>query len=236
MNDRETARYDMFGRAATFGIDNSGDFAPGSKALGHFANIARIIKELDLAKAGQLGGGVTAHSVRIDGLRLDVRNIARTADAIDQDEPGFADHFPYPATGSQRDLITTADAYLKKLAPAVFPAVDTPAELAAKTALAAKFIDHELPADFVQNLMDDRAAIDGAKDEVESDDIEGVENTGAVGRLIREGMKEVNYLDAIMNNKYTRNPDKLRAWKSASHIARAAKREKPATNPTQPTS
>ena len=30
MNDRETRRYDMFGRVQTFGQDNSTDFAAGS--------------------------------------------------------------------------------------------------------------------------------------------------------------------------------------------------------------
>ena len=39
-------------------------------------------------------------------------------------------------------------------------------------------------------------------------------------------MAEVTQLDAIMHNKYARNPDKLRAWESASHIERAPKREK----------
>ncbi len=47
---------------------------------------------------------------------------------------------------------------------------------------------------------------------------------------IKAGMKEVNYLDAIIRNKYARNADKLRAWESASHIERAPQREKkPAT-------
>ena len=31
-----------------------------------------------------------------------------------------------------------------------------------------------------------------------------------------------------MHNKYTRVPDKLRAWKSASHLERATQREKKA--------
>jgi len=31
-----------------------------------------------------------------------------------------------------------------------------------------------------------------------------------------------------MHNKYTRVPDKLRAWKSASHLERAPQREKKA--------
>ena len=51
-------------------------------------------------------------------------------------------------------------------------------------------------------------------------------HTAAVGRLIRSGMAEVTQLDAIINNKYARTPDKLRAWQSASHIERAPQREK----------
>jgi len=74
---------------------------------------------------------------------------------------------------------------------------------------------------------------------IESDDGEGVESTAAIGRLIKAGMKEVNYLDAIVRNKYTRNADKLRAWDSASHIERAPQRERkppaaPAPTPAQP--
>jgi hypothetical protein len=90
----------------------------------------------------------------------------------------------------------------------------------------AKFVAHELPADFVADLADDRQAIDSAKDSVESEDSEGIQSTAAVGRLIKAGMKEVTYLDAIVQNKYARNPDKLRAWESASHIERAPQREK----------
>ena len=43
-------------------------------------------------------------------------------------------------------------------------------------------------------------------------------------RASKSGMAEVTQLDAIMNNKYARNPEKLRAWESASHIKRAPKR------------
>jgi hypothetical protein len=67
---------------------------------------------------------------------------------------------------------------------------------------------------------------DGGAAAEASDDSEGVASTAAIGRLIRDGIKEVTILDAIMHNKYTRNPDKLRAWKSASHVERAPQREK----------
>ena len=61
---------------------------------------------------------------------------------------------------------------------------------AKEAAVAAKFIAHELPADFVKNLEDDRKAIDAGEDAVEGDDNEGVVSTAAVGRLIRDDMKE----------------------------------------------
>ena len=223
MNDRETRRYDMFGRVQTFGTGNTADFAAGGEAKKRFANIGKIISDLDDAKAAQVGGGSTALEVLFDALRLDLQNITRTAAAIAQDQPGFADTFRPPDSPSQASLKTTADAFLAQFQ---FAADDTAAQKAAKTALIAKFIAHELPADFVTDLADDRKAIDAAEDAVESGDSEGVESTAAVGRLIKAGMKEVNYLDAIMRNKYTRNPDKLRAWDSASHIERAPQREK----------
>ena len=228
MNDRETRRYDMFGRVKTFGTDNATDFAAGGEAQKRFTNVAKVITDLDAAKAAQQGSGTTAKEVLLDALRLDLQNISRTARAIAQDTAGFADTFRPPDSPSQTALLTTADAFLAQFQ---FATDDTAAQKAAKTALIAKFVAHELPADFVTDLSDDRKAIDAAEDAVESDDSEGVESTAAVGRLIKAGMKEVNYLDAIMRNKYTRNPDKLRAWDSASHIERAPQREKkPAPN------
>ena len=215
MNDRENRRYDMFGRVQTFGKDHTADFAAGSKAAGHFTTLAQVITDLDTAKAGQDGGTATAKSVLLDALRLDLQNIARTARAIDAAQPGFADSYRLPDSPSQTALLTTADAVVIALAQPGIPA---------------KFIAYEMPADFVQDLQDDLAAIRSADDDMESDDQDGVSSTAAVGRLIKAGMAEVTQLDAIMRNKYARNPDKLRAWDSASHIERAPKREKKKDN------
>jgi hypothetical protein len=209
MNDRETRRYQMFGRVQTFGKNNTTDFAAGGEAAKRFTNLGKIIKDLDAAKATQQPGTATAKDVLLDALRLDLQNIARTARAMEQDEPGFAAKYRVPESHS--DLLTAADAIIIELK---------------KAGVAAKFIAQELPADFVQHLVDDRQTIDDAQDAEESDDSEGVESTAAIGRLIREGMKEVNYLNAIMHNKYSRNAEKLRAWQSASHIERAPQREK----------
>jgi hypothetical protein len=133
--------------------------------------------------------------------------------------------------------LAASDNTLARLLPS--PGEDEAAK-AEKAALAARFIAKELPADFVQQLAADRARIREAQDDQEDEREAGVKGTSAVGRLIREGMIEWKHLNAIMHNKYTRDPDKLRAWKSASHIERPAQREKkpqppaPAPAPTPP--
>ena len=229
MNDRENRRYEMFGRVATFGQDHTADFTATSKARTHLKNLADITAQLVTARAHQGGGSATAKSVLVDALRLDLQNIARTANAMEPDEPGMTARFPLPDSASPGPVTASGEAFL-----AQFKALptDDAATTAAKAALVAKFIAHELPADFVQDLSDDLDAIANAQDDRESDDEEGLESTAAVGRLIRAGMKEVNYLDAIMRNKYTRYPDKLRAWDAISRIQRAPKREKKPESPT----
>lgn len=68
----------------------------------------------------------------------------------------------------------------------------------------------------------DRVQTFGTDNAIGRDDCEGAGSTAAAKRL----MKEVNYLDATIHNKYARNADKLHAWESASHIEHAPQREK----------
>ena len=221
MNDRTKRRYDKFTREITFFSDNKADFAAAGEAAKRTGNLQRIVGEMDDAKAGQGGGTAAPKEVLLDALRLDLGNIRGIATAIDQDEPGFADRFP-AADNSETSLLTTGDKYLAQF----LAAADTAAEKAAKTALIARFTAHELPATFVDDLQGDLDDIAAANQQLDSGDQGSVENTAALGRLAKEGMKESNYLDAIMQAKYARNPDKLRGWQSASHLERAPVRAK----------
>ena len=227
MNDRTKRRYDKFGREITFFNDNKADFAAAGEAAKRTGNLVRIVKDMDDAKAGQGGGTAAPKEVLLDALRLDLGNIRGIATAIDQDEPGFADRFP-AADNSETSLLTTGDKYLGQL---LSTADDTAAEKTAKTALTARFDSHELPATFVDDLQGDLDDIAAANQQLDSGDQGGVENTAALGRLAKEGMKESNYLDAIMQAKYARNPDKLRGWQSASHLERAPVRAKKVAPP-----
>lgn len=100
----------------------------------------------------------------------------------------------------------------------------TPAAAAAKTAMAAmavSFVAYKMTADFITHLRADFDAISKANEARREDNLESVENTAAINRLLGEGNAKVVHPDAIMHNKYTRNSDKLRAV----HVQRAPPRQ-----------
>ena len=107
-------------------------------------------------------------------------------------------------------------------------------------ALRARFIAFELATDFVASLRHDRDAIDTANGHNQTQVQDGVENTALIGKVLGEINEEVDFLDTIMGNKYELQPEKLRAWESASRVERApvrAKKDQPANGPapTSPT-
>jgi len=146
----------------------------------------------------------------LDAIRLDLQNITRTAAAIDQTQPGFADAFRPPAQFNPSALLTTADKFIQTLT--------------AQPALVAKFTAHEMPANFVSALQADRAAYSADTTQRETKRESGVGNTATIGQLIAQGMQIVTTLDAIMHNKYASQPAKLAAWLTAVHIERDAQR------------
>jgi hypothetical protein len=119
----------MFVRVQTFGTDNSADFAPASTAATNLATVTTVVNGLNTAKAGQKPGRDTSKEVLLDAIRLDLQNITRTAAAIDQTTPGFADSFRPPAQFNPNALLTTADKFIQ--------------QLTAQPALVAQFVAHE---------------------------------------------------------------------------------------------
>ena len=91
-----------------------------------------------------------------------------------------------------------------------------------------------LPADAVQLVpTTDRAALTARNADQQADNQEGVENTSAIDTLLAKAQTLVTRLAAAILNKYARDPDKLAAWNSATHVERGPKKEKPA-DPTPP--
>jgi hypothetical protein len=231
MNDRDKRRYDMFKRVQTFGGDNAADFAVGTIAHTNFTTIDQVITGLDTAKAGQVTNANTSMETLLNAVKLDIQNITRTAAAIDQTEPGFADKFSPPKAYNPAALLTTTDAFLLQL---VSQPADSISVKAAKTALIAKFVAHEMDANFVTNLQNDRKAVTDAQAAMESGSEDRVGNTAVIGPLIHQGMAAVNTLDAIIHNKYSAQMEKMAAWTSASHVERDPHKAKSTPAPIAP--
>ena len=236
MNDYNRRRSDRAVRVQTFGRENAADFTAGSKASALFAEMDTLLADLALARVGQLRGPAGKQAI-LDELTDDFKAIARTARAIALDEPAFAAAAYLRPEGVTETVIAThADALLKLLEDNPKPVADggdSPAQLAAKAALRAKFIAYELPADFVTDLRADRDALTARNADKHADNQEGIENTSAIDTLLAKAQTLVTRLDAAILNKYARDPDKLAAWNSATHVERTSKKEKPA-EPTPP--
>ena len=222
MNDRDQRRYDRLTRVQTFGAENIADFASGSKAATLFGSLDRLVDQLDTAKAGQTPNRVSKQTL-LDALTLDLQNIARTARHIEITENGFAAPYRLPDVPTESNITTHTDAILKRLED---QRGDSAATKSAKAALRTRFADYELPDDFVANLRADRDAITEANRHNQAENQGGVENTGLIGQLLGKANDEVSGLNVVMYNKYTRQPEKLRAWQSASRVERAPQREK----------
>lgn len=223
MNDRIRRQYNTLGTLSTFITDNAADFSAGSALPGYATQMKGIIKQMDDAKAGQLGGsGADVTDGLLDALKTDLQNIGGIARTNDVDHPGLKDKFPTVGTTAQ-SILSTADAYLDKLE--IQPG-DSASVQATKTALAKIFTDHEMPGTFVADLRADRDAVPQARTEQQTKTSGKELDTASLSALARKGMETRDKAIAALRARYSREADKLRAAEAAAHVERAPKREK----------
>ena len=106
--------------------------------------------------------------------------------------------------------------------------------VAAALPLKAEFVKRGMPADFLDDLEADIAALE----EAQTRKIEGRDShvgaTAAIDDEIERGMNAVQELDPAMRNTFAHNAAKLAAWTSASRVERAPRRTKNNNPPEQP--
>jgi hypothetical protein len=206
----------MFNRVLTFGNQNSSDFAANGVAKQEFAALDRNVGELrSLMAAGSDGAGV-GKAVLMDTLRLDAKNAWRTAYAIGLRDPAFGGRFKQPDSGGEGAFLMAVDGLIAELE---------------KPGMAERFVAHELPEDFVSNLKETRASVGDMMKATESGRQSSIQTATTMDRLVAEGLQHVTTLNAIMHNKYSTVPEKLRAWKSAIHVERPRRGRSGATVP-----
>ncbi|MFN0075646.1 MAG: hypothetical protein ACKVY0_04145 [Prosthecobacter sp.] len=135
----------------------------------------------------------------------------------------------YKASWAKKDIKTYADSLLALLEDNNAPVADggdTAEQKAAKAALRARFLQHEIASDFVTDLRSDRDAIDQINQHNTTEVQEGTEDTETISVQLAAISKEMDILDPIIGNKYATNPEKLHAWERASRVERDPKRGK----------
>src|ERR1700730_3856022 len=142
----------MFVRVRNFCTSRAADFAANSLAAQLIANLVVVITRLDGLIASQVSGrgaareGTSSRAAARAALRDKMEAISRTARTLAQTTPGVDEKFRVPQGNNDQELIAAARGF----------ATD------AARPLAAQFIAHELPSDFIDELNADIAAFEGA--------------------------------------------------------------------------
>lgn len=225
MDDKERRKLDTFMRADAFGDSHEGDFAPTSLGKQLFTelktNIAKLGGEASVETSckGSARQSTSTRSEAREELRADMEAITRTARAMAADVPGLEAKFRLPRSNGDQALLAAARAFVVDATP-----------------LEAQFIAHELPANFLQDLRDDIAALEAAIVGQASGRGEHVAARAEIDATIASGIATLRKLDAIIKNKYAANPGVLAEWTSASHVERTPRRSKATAEPTTQTS
>jgi hypothetical protein len=220
MNDLETRRYEMLVRVRDFGAAHTDVFPAASLGGEIFAIIASTVHELDGHATSQVSGigaareGSTTKAVAQAALRVDLESISRTARTLALDTLGLDDKFRCPRGAGARALLAAARAFARDAAP-----------------LAAEFVRHELPPDFLDDLNADIRNLERAMGERSSGTEAHVKATAAIDKAMEKALTALQRLDTIARNKLREEIPTLAAWDRACHVERAG-RSKP--DPAEP--
>jgi hypothetical protein len=223
MTDRETRQLQMLVRVRDFCTARAADFAPTSLAAQLFTALAAAITKIEGLAATQTSGGGAARegtasrAAARDNLREDLEAISRTARAMEEDTPGITDKFRVPESPNDQALLSIGRAFAADATP-----------------IAARFIAHEMPSDFIDDLNADIAAMEVAISKQSSAVGDRVGARAAIDDVLDEAVSIVRKIDPIIRNKYRDDPAALAEWTSASHIERSPRRAAAASGGATP--
>ena len=224
MNRRNELRYQRATAARTFGQDRATDFPPGTKAAELFAALSSQLVNLNVAMSEQLPTRIDKRPL-LKKLEADCRKITRTARAIAlaSGDPGFVTPYRLPDKRNETPMLTHTETLRSLLQDQPGDSAQT---LQAKSALRARFTAYELPADFIDTLAQRADALRDAHRTNQGETQDGVESTARIEQLLDSTSDTIRQLDAIMVNKYAAEPEKLRAWKTASRVEKLPRKSR----------
>ena len=221
MNELDRRLQSAFQRVDGFHDAHGTDFTANGPADKAFAFIHTLVPKAGTDAATQTAGkgeyragSSSRGAVRI-ALHNELASITTTAHGIALTEPGFDKKFLLPASGSDKALLASAEAFVTEATP-----------------VSATFIAHEMPADFLtvtQTLIDQFKAAGVGQDSGMRKQAGG---TGALKDDRHKGELMLELLRSIVPNKYRNNPTVLAEWLTACHIERPTQKAKKTPAPT----
>ena len=208
----------MFTATLAFDAINRNDYKVLQTAIDQFAIVQTAANALQTYFSDQMAGAgsqaVEQKSVLKAAIRRKMKEMSKTARALNIDDPGFRKLFSVPSGMNEAVLIATAIEFVEQfnLHKAAFVGLGTPETL----------------GDQLQTDVNALETAITAKDTAMADKA----GTGAgIDDQIDKGMAAEIILDAIILNVYRDDPVKLAAWRTARHVRRA-----PHHAPTPPSS
>jgi hypothetical protein len=221
MNVNELKNYERLTRVRDFGAAHASAFPATTLGGQLFAELNAAVAELTAQAATQVVGfntsreGTTSKASARAALRERLAVINRTARALAVDQPAIAEKFRMPSGSGNQVLLNAARAFVTNATP-----------------LAAEFIKHELPANFLAELEADITDLEQAISAKHHNTEAHVSATAAIDTALESGLNALRKLDAIVRNKFHNDTAILAAWESASHAPHHVRKAAPPPPPT----
>ena len=214
MRDRESNILNMFIATREFNAVNLNDYRNLPDAAAQFAIVTQAIDTLETFAAdqgsGSRGQAVEQKSVVRAAMRRKMKDLSRTARALNIDDPGFRRLFRVPDDNSDQKLLAAAREFVEE-----------------GNRFKADLMRLGIPATFIDELNDDINTLERAIAAKAQANTETVGATAGIDDEIERGMDAEEILDAILKNVYRSNPVKLAEWMSARHVKRSPKKSIP---------
>jgi hypothetical protein len=175
---------------------------------------AAINVQSALQMSGEKSRSVQQKSVLRGSVRRKMKDLSRTARAINIHDAGFQSLFRLPNSNSDQTLIAAAREFIAKA-----------------TEHKAAFFDLGIPESLISDLESDTNDLEQAISSKSAAQTKTVGATAEIDKQISLLMEAVTIIDAAMHNVYRDNPTKLAAWASARHIKRTKRQPKTPQTP-----
>lgn len=215
MRDAEIRQIQALSRIDAFGSERVADFPRTGLGGQKFAEVKTLLTELAaLGEAQTSAGGAAQASAEAKkraklSLQQKMRAMRETAKAMEADTPGVSDRFKLPQGRSEEALINSARSFVSTATP-----------------MKNGFVQREMPDIFLDDLSATINEFETAAGDLNLHTANRVSATAGIKSKLARAVQLRKELNPIVLNKYRSDPATLAAWKSASHVERAPKRQK----------